>query len=120
MSQLLCTAAVALALAGGCNRGAAGAGTAPRGRAPGGRDGGPRQPLVVLTPPGGEPATVKVELARTDAEVQNGLMYRDRLDPGRGMLFFFAHPRRLTFWMHNTLIPLDMIFIGADMKVVGV
>ena len=47
-------------------------------------------------------------------------MYREKLEPGRGMLFIFDHPQHLEFWMHNTYIPLDMIFIGADKRVVGV
>ena len=79
-----------------------------------------RQPEVVLEPVGAEPARVKVELAKSEAETQRGLMFRDHLDEGRGMLFFFERPRRLEFWMHNTYVSLDMIFIGSDRRVVGV
>src|SRR6185503_16090697 len=44
---------------------------------------------------------VKVELARTAPERQLGLMYRQKLDPGTGMLFLFEHPEKLKFWMKN-------------------
>jgi uncharacterized membrane protein (UPF0127 family) len=67
-----------------------------------------------------QPATFRVELARTSAEHERGLMFRDHLADDAGMLFLFARPATQTFWMKNTLIPLDMIFIGADHRVVGV
>lgn len=78
------------------------------------------EPEVVFHPAGAEPVHVRVELARTAAETERGLMYRDHLDDGRGMLFLFAAPKQQVFWMHNTYIPLDMIFLGADRRVVGV
>jgi uncharacterized protein len=65
-------------------------------------------------------ATFRVEVARTNEEHERGLMYREHLDADAGMLFVFARPAQQTFWMKNTLIPLDMIFIGADHRVVGV
>lgn len=55
-----------------------------------------------------------VEVARTEAEQQRGLMFRERLGPNEGMLFPFPMPRPASFWMKNTLIPLDMIFVRAD------
>jgi len=63
---------------------------------------------------------VKVEMARTEQEMQRGLMYRTKLDQDRGMLFLFEVPSEHAFWMHNTLIPLDMIFLGDDRAVVGI
>ncbi len=51
-----------------------------------------------------------VELADTPQERSQGLMFRDRLARGAGMLFVYEHPQRASFWMKNTLIPLDMIF----------
>ena len=55
-----------------------------------------------------------VEVARTGEEQSQGLMFRERLGPNEGMLFPFPSPRPASFWMKNTLIPLDMIFIRTD------
>jgi uncharacterized membrane protein (UPF0127 family) len=55
-----------------------------------------------------------VEVAGTPEEQAQGLMFRERLAPNEGMLFPFPSPRPASFWMKNTLIPLDMIFIRAD------
>ncbi len=55
-----------------------------------------------------------VEVARTPAEQARGLMFRESLAPDVGMLFPFPSPRPASFWMKNTLIPLDMIFIRTD------
>jgi uncharacterized membrane protein (UPF0127 family) len=55
-----------------------------------------------------------VEVARTGAEQARGLMQREALAPDAGMIFPFPAPRPASFWMKNTLIPLDMIFIRAD------
>lgn len=55
-----------------------------------------------------------VEIADEPAERQRGLMYREELADDAGMLFDFQEERVVSFWMSNTLIPLDMIFIGAD------
>ena len=78
------------------------------------------QPAVVFNPTGHPAVRVAVEVARTSRQIQLGLMYRTNLAPDTGMLFLFRTPKVQTFWMKNTLIPLDMIFVGADMKVVGV
>jgi len=61
-----------------------------------------------------------VELATNTAERTVGLMYRKELPEGRGMLFDFHDEQPVQFWMHNTYIPLDMIFIAADGRVVNV
>ncbi len=76
-------------------------------------------PAVVLRP-GGREVVFKVELARTDAERQRGLMYREHLPADVGMLFLFERPGPLSFWMRNTYIRLDIIFIGADHRIVGI
>jgi uncharacterized protein len=53
-----------------------------------------------------------VEIARTPAEQAQGLMHRQSLAPDRGMLFPYAPPQEASFWMKNTLIPLDIIFVA--------
>ena len=55
-----------------------------------------------------------VEVARTGEEQAQGLMFRESLADDRGMIFPYDPPRAVGFWMKNTLIPLDMIFIRAD------
>lgn len=55
-----------------------------------------------------------VEVARTGEEQAMGLMFRTQLAPDRGMIFPMDPPRNASFWMRNTLIPLDMIFVRAD------
>lgn len=76
--------------------------------------------VVVLMPPGREPIRVRVELAQTPAERQRGLMFRKQLDPDAGMLFLFDNMQQLSFWMRNTYLPLDMLFIRDDLTVLGI
>ena len=75
---------------------------------------------VIFRNAGADEVKVTVEIARTDHERNRGLMFREHLADGHGMLFLFERPQHLTFWMHNTLIPLDMIFVATDGQVVGV
>ncbi|MGC8927727.1 MAG: DUF192 domain-containing protein [Myxococcota bacterium] len=76
--------------------------------------------FVQFTKDGKTIASFKVELAITDEERGRGLMYRKSLNEDSGMLFIFREDGSHTFWMKNTYIPLDMIFINSDMEVVGV
>ncbi len=55
-----------------------------------------------------------VEIADTEAQREKGLMFRKQLPEGQGMLFDFHEEQEVSFWMENTYIPLDMIFIRGD------
>ncbi len=56
--------------------------------------------------------TIRLEVAKTAEEQSRGLMYRTSLAKDRGMIFVFSPPSPVRFWMKNTLIPLDMIFMS--------
>jgi len=66
------------------------------------------------------PWVVKVEIASDDATRTRGLMFRRTLDPDHGMLFVFPRSEEHGFWMHNTELALDMIFLDEGRNVVGV
>jgi len=74
---------------------------------------------VYLPTAQGEEA-VSVEIVKTRAQIERGLMFREHLPPDRGMLFLMDEERIQSFWMKNTLIPLDMIFISKDLTIAGV
>ena len=60
------------------------------------------------------PAQVVAELARTEVELERGLMFRSSLPDGAGMLFIFSKDDRLAFWMKNTELPLSIAYISTD------
>ena len=93
--------------------------------------GQPAAPAAADTQPAPAPAAgprvifpdgfvVSVEIAADDELRAQGLMYRDQLRPGTGMLFLFKEDDEHAFWMKNTLIPLDMVWIDASQKVAAV
>ena len=63
---------------------------------------------------------VSVEIAADEELRAQGLMYRDHIDPGKGMLFVFPRDDVFSFWMKNTRIPLDMIWVDANKRIVGI
>lgn len=75
---------------------------------------------VILEPPGREPVTFEVEVANEDRTRQRGLMFRRQMDANAGMLFLFDEQEHMSFWMHNTYLALDMVFITEAMRVLGV
>ena len=77
-------------------------------------------PRVVIATRGGNEAAFEIEVADTPSKREMGLMYRRELAADHGMLFIFPDESVLTFWMKNTPIPLDMIFIGSDLRIVGI
>jgi len=62
----------------------------------------------------------RVELARTPDEQATGLMFRKELPEGHGMLFDFGRDREISMWMKNTYVPLDMIFIRSDGRILSI
>jgi len=76
------------------------------------------QSLEIVTKNGVYPFSV--ELAVTAEEHERGLMFRKELPEGRGMLFDFKTEQPVEFWMHNTYIPLDIIFIRGDGRILRI
>ncbi len=76
-----------------------------------------REPAAVFSTPGG-PKRVLLEVVSTETERNRGLMFRTHLDEGRGMFFVFEEPGQPAFWMKNTYLSLDILFLSTEGTVV--
>ncbi|MFN3524977.1 MAG: DUF192 domain-containing protein [Paracoccus sp. (in: a-proteobacteria)] len=72
-----------------------------------------RDDRVLVVQPSGRALSFEVEIADTPSTRAQGLMYRRSLASGTGMLFIYESPQTVSFWMRNTFIPLDLVFIDA-------
>lgn len=63
---------------------------------------------------------IDIEIAENSAERNKGLMYRPYLPDSVGMLFIFEEAKDQAFWMKNTIIPLDIIYLGSDKKIISI
>jgi len=111
LRALLLTSALAAVVPAACKSG---------GQKAGDTASAPASVASVAIDTGGRKVLFRVEVAVTPEEHARGLMYRSRLADDAGMVFVFEEPSIQRFWMKNTLIPLDMIFIGKDRTIVGV
>lgn len=76
--------------------------------------------LTFLRDDGSAVTTIDIEVAETPQERARGLMQRRSLPPRSGMLFLFEEPDSLSFWMRNTPLPLDIIFVSPDSQIVNI
>lgn len=111
------TAAFLLVVAG-CSQGGEEAVARPSAPAVHPESGLPVVPLTIRSD--GKAHRFLVEVARTEAEQAKGLMFRTKMGSDEGMIFPEDPPRRAAFWMKNTVIPLDIIFIGTDRRILNI
>jgi uncharacterized membrane protein (UPF0127 family) len=109
-------ASLALAVAA-CSPQAATPAPAPQQAAPGKHPVSGLDVIPLTISQNGNTHSFRVEVARTDAEQEKGLMFRTSMGRDEGMLFPSPYPEARTFWMKNTVIPLDIVFIGADHRI---
>lgn len=76
--------------------------------------------VTFISPDSNQKETILVEIAEDDYSRANGLMFREDLPENQGMLFIFEEEKHQYFWMKNTPVSLDMIFVNNDNKVVNI
>jgi uncharacterized membrane protein (UPF0127 family) len=115
----LCLAVALTACSGGKSEGAQSAATTSYAAAPKHPASGlPVVPLTVKSKNGRH--AFKVEVAATSEEQAKGLMFRTEMGADEGMIFPMNPPRMASFWMKNTVIPLDIIYVGTDRKILNI
>ena len=82
--------------------------------------GPPKVPVLHVAFPDVPGVSVEAELVASEHDTTRGLMYRKSMPEGHGMLFRLAERREQQFWMHNTCIPLDLLYVDEDGLVVGI
>jgi len=76
--------------------------------------------LVFQNVDGGFLTKIDIEIAETDVKRERGLMYRNKMEEDQGMLFIFDDEMPRSFWMKNTLLPLDMIFVNSKYEIINI
>jgi uncharacterized membrane protein (UPF0127 family) len=75
---------------------------------------------ILAKAPQHSPHLLTVEVAATPEQQERGLMFRESMGPDNGMIFPYDPPKQVAFWMHNTVLPLDIIYIGTDHRVLNI
>ena len=78
----------------------------------------PVVPLTIASP--GHSHRFRVEVAASEEQQARGLMFRKAMGADEGMIFPMNPPRTAAFWMHNTVLPLDLVFIGPDGRIITI